>query len=274
MLPWNYGVHWTLGTTVFLGAFYTVMVVVITTLISAVWRSRGSLQAGDAEDVRWRSDFYALPAAGRACRHQLTGELECRECQRGFDCRECDTHQTFLERRPPLGPAGTSYSAFGMTFPLDRLYHRGHTWVRRERNGTVTIGIDEFGRRLLGKPDSVELPRKGHRLRLHSTAWHMRKRSFDLGVVSPVAGTVVETGGPDVEWYLRVMPEQPDLRHLLEGFEVQLWVAHEMERLRKALSAWGAAPDLVDGKTDFALIAASCPAGCWEAACSAVFLRS
>jgi hypothetical protein len=31
MLPWNYGFHWSTGSIIFLGAFYTVLVVVLTT---------------------------------------------------------------------------------------------------------------------------------------------------------------------------------------------------------------------------------------------------
>jgi hypothetical protein len=273
MLPWNYGVHWTVGTAIFLGAFYTVLVIVVTTLISTALRSRRALQAGETGDVRWRSDFDELPARDRACRHELTGEVEERACINGFDCRECDDHRKFLEKRPPSAPGDKTFESFGMTFPLDRLYHRGHTWVRREPNGTVTIGLDEFVKRLVGKPDSLDLPRKGQRLRLHGTAWRMRKRNVTLRVVSPVAGIVVETGGPDAEWYLKVRPEQSDLRHLLEGFEVQPWVAREIERMRVALDAWGQAPDPGNGKTDVASIAANCPLPCWEAVCGVMFLR-
>jgi glycine cleavage system H protein len=273
MLPWNYGFHWTLGTAIFMGAFYTVLVVVVTTLISATLRSRRALRSGAAEDMLWRSDLFDLPARDRACRHELTGEVGQRECTNGFDCRTCDTHQTFLDRRPPAEPGDKSYEGFGMTFPLDRMYHRGHTWVRRERDGSVTIGLDDFGRRLLGRPDSLQMPRKGQRLRLHGPAWLVRKRNLDLRVVSPVAGVVLDTDGPDGEWYLKVRPEQPDLRHLLEGFEVQPWVAREMERLHAALLAAGAPPDLVDGRTDVSLLATSCPPACWEAACSTMFLR-
>jgi hypothetical protein len=273
MLPWNYGFHWTLGTTIFLGAFYTVLVVVVTTLIAAALRSRRTLREGHADKVRWHSDFNELPGRDRPCRHELTGELDRRDCPNGFECLDCDTHRVMLERHPPAAIGARSHEAFGMTFPLDRLYHRGHTWVRREKNGTVTIGLDDLSRRLVGKPDSVELPRKGERLRLHSTAWRMRKRDVDLRVVSPVAGIVVETGGPDTDWYLRVRPEQSDLRHLLEGFEVQPWVVREMERMQAALSAWGEAPALAEGVTDVTPIIARWPTACWEAVCGAMFLR-
>ena len=40
MLPWNYGFHWNPATVIFLGAFYTVLVVVATTVIRAALRAR------------------------------------------------------------------------------------------------------------------------------------------------------------------------------------------------------------------------------------------
>ena len=48
MFPWNYGFHWSAGTIIFLGAFYTVLVVVATTLLSAAWRSRRALAKREA----------------------------------------------------------------------------------------------------------------------------------------------------------------------------------------------------------------------------------
>ncbi|HEY1339322.1 MAG TPA: hypothetical protein VGF59_17535, partial [Bryobacteraceae bacterium] len=78
-----------MATVIFLGAFYTVVVVVATTVLSAAWRSRRDLRAQEAESIRWHSDFHDLLARDRVCRHVLTGELRARECPNAFDCREC-----------------------------------------------------------------------------------------------------------------------------------------------------------------------------------------
>ena len=50
---------------------------------------------------------------------------------------------------------------FGLSIPLDRYYHRGHTWVRPEADGTVTFGLDALGQRLVGTPERLELPAVG-----------------------------------------------------------------------------------------------------------------
>lgn len=276
MLPWNYGFEWNAGHIVFLAAFYTVLVVVATTVVSAMVRSRRAIRAENVDSIRWHSDFDDLPPQDRVCRHVLTGEFASRECPNAFDCRHCATHGRLIQGRPVEQPDDTEAEIFGMEFPLDRFYHRGHTWVRPEIDGTVTIGLDDLGRRLTGAPDALELPLPGARLTVNGTAFRIRKREANVRILSPVEGEVVETGGPDLGWYLRVKPEasgEPAFRHLLRGTEVRPWLMREMERLQLALAAEGAAPTLADGGVPVADIAASYPRTDWDAVCGEMFLE-
>jgi glycine cleavage system H lipoate-binding protein len=276
MLPWNYGFHWNPGTVIFLGAFYTVLVVVAATLIAAALRSRRELAAHQEESIRWHSDFHDLPAADRVCRHVLTGEFERRECPHAFDCRECETHARLIAMRPVAQPPDAEEEIFGMSFPLDRFYHRGHTWARPESDGTVTIGLDDLGQRLLGVPDTVRLPAAGAHIQANGTAFHVSKRGADIAVLSPVDGEVVAGGSSASGWYLKVKPDSTGelaTRHLLRGAEIRPWLLREMERLQLALTAEGAAPALADGGIPVADIAASYPRADWDAVCGEMFLR-
>ncbi len=273
MLPWNYGFHWSAGTIIFLGAFYTVLVVVATTLLSAAWRSYRALARQQVEEIRWHSDFHDLTPADRACRHVLTGEFKNRECPNAFDCRECETHAKWVERHPVQQPAEREDDIFGMAFPLDRFYHRGHTWAKMEPDGTVTVGLDELGKRLLGTPDRVELPRPGDHVETNGTAFRVHKREADVRVLSPVDGKVVETGGPEQGWYLKVAPQDFNLTHLLRGTEVKPWLMREMERLQLALSMEGAAPTLADGGVPVDDIPSGYPRADWDAVCGEMFLQ-
>ena len=272
MFPWNYGFHWTAGTIIFMGAFYTVLVVVATTLVSAASHSRRALKNHRLEEIRWHSDFHELPARDRSCRHVLTGEFQSRECPNAFDCRECTTHEKLIEKRPLPAAAEPEEEIFGMSFPLDRFYHRGHTWAHLEPDGTMTVGLDDLGRRLLGEPDAVELPKPGTHVDANGTAFHFRKRNAHVRVLSPVDGDVVDVGGPGRGWYLRVRPNPLDVRHLLRGAEVKPWLMREMERLQLALAGEGA-PTLADGGVPVADIAASYPDTDWDAVCGEMFLQ-
>jgi len=275
MLPWNYGFEWNTGHIIFLGAFYTVLVVVATTVINAMWRSRGALRQQKADEIRWDSDFHDLPASDQVCRHVLTGEFRSRQCPNAFDCRKCQTHAGLLAKFPPARAAGEE-EIFGMQFPLDRLYHRGHTWAHPEADGTVTLGLDELGQRLIGVPDAVDLPEPGVRLHVNGTAFRVRKREADVRVLSPVDGEVVARGEGGAGWFLKVRPDaggEPAFRHLLRGTEVRPWMLREMERLQLALTAEGATATLADGGVPVNDIGASYPEMNWDAVCGEMFLE-
>jgi glycine cleavage system H lipoate-binding protein len=275
MFPWNYGFEWNAGHIIFLGAFYTVLVIVATTLVCAWWRSRQDLRARHEESIRWHADFEDLPPQDRVCRHVLTGEFRHRECPNAFDCRVCETHARLSARHPAASAPEPEEEVLGMSFPLDRFYHRGHTWARPEPDGTVTIGLDELGSRLLGKPDALLLPQPGDTVRVNGTAFRVRQREADVRVLSPIDGEVVATGSPDCGWLLKVRPAQQGERavcHLLRGAEIRPWLLREMERLQLALTAEGSAPALADGGVPVADISASYPAADWDAVCAEMFL--
>jgi hypothetical protein len=276
MFPWNYGFHFGVASIIFLGAFYTVLVVVATTLLDALWRAHRDLSRGKVEDIRWHSDFHDLPAADRSCRHVLTGEFKSRECPHAFDCRECETHAKMIALHPLAHAAEGEEEIFGMSFPLDRMYHRGHTWAHSEADGTVTVGLDDLGTRLLGTPDAVELPEPGSRVQANGTAFRVHRREADVRVLSPVDGEVVETGGVGRGFFLRVKPVDGaiDMRHLLRDSEVKPWLMHELERLQLALTMEGASvPSLADGGVPVADIAAAYPKTDWDAVCGEMFLE-
>jgi hypothetical protein len=280
MFPWNYGFHWAAGNIIFLGAFYTVVAVVAGTLLLAMLRARRALAARRLEAIEWDGEFHDLTRGERVCRHVLTGELRKRECRNGFDCRTCPLHAeltggTSDETSNGVLPHPGEEDIFGMAYPLDRLYHRGHTWVHPEPDGTVTIGLDELGQRLVGRPDEVEMHEAGSHVRVNGTAFRVRRRDAEVRVLSPVDGEVVETGGPDRGWYLKVKPmgARFDLRNLLCGCEVRPWLMREMERLQLALAAEGAVPTLADGGVPVADIAACYPDADWDAVCGEMFLR-
>ena len=257
---------------VFMTAFYSVLTIIAGTLIMALVRSRRALVKHQAEDIRWHSDFHDLPASDRICRHVLTGEFTSRECPNAFDCRCCQTHGQLIARHP-VPPADGDEEVFGMSFPLDRFYHRGHTWVRLANDGTVEIGLDDLGRRLLGQPDGIELPVPGTMIHVNGEAFRMKKRDADVRILSPVDGEVIETGGPGADWYLKVRPANMNFIHLLRQSEVRSWLMREMERLQLALTAEGAAPTLDDGGVPVEDISASYPRTNWDNVCGEMFLE-
>jgi glycine cleavage system H lipoate-binding protein len=276
VLPWNYGFAWNAGHIIFLGAFYAVLAAVAATVVSAAVRSREALRSGKADAIRWHSDFESLPSGDRVCRHVLTGEFRERECRNAFCCGNCETHVKLTERNPLPRVEEPVEEVAGMAFPLDRFYHRGHTWARLERDGTVLVGLDELGSRLLGRPDALRLPRPGHRVHANGTAFQVRRRNAKVRVLSPVDGTVVQTAQGQRGWYLRIKPDSKNVtafQSLLRGAEIKPWILREIDRLEVVLTAEGAAPALADGGALVPDIAAAYPAADWDAVCAEMFLE-
>ena len=275
MFPGIDGFHWTAGHLIFLGLFYSVALVILATLSVAGWRALRDLGAQKADAIRWQGDFHDLPEADRTCRHVLTGEFQHRTCELGFDCRRCVTHAALLKKHPPVEVSAKEVEEAGVRLPLDRLYHRGHAWVRPEADGTVTVGLDAVAAKLVGKPEAVKLPSPGARLLVNGTGWRLWKRGSEIRVLSPVEGMVVATGGPESDWYLKVRPAggQLDARHLLRPDEVRPWLGREMERLQLAVSGGRLRGSLADGGTLVEDFPAAVSEEQWENICAEIFLQ-
>lgn len=276
----GYEFRWDASHILFLGAFYTVLLVVGTYLAVSTLRARRDLKLQKAQGMMWHEEFEELPSWRRQCRHALTGELPGRECEQAFDCRECLRHGDLLahtdkDSRPRLVPSGNA-RVYGFQMPLDRYYHRGHTWVRPADGGLLEVGLDDLGRRLIGTPDVVHLPAPGSRLSTNGTGWELRSGDASTRILSPVDGTVVETGGAGDDWVLRVRPTQapPVLTHLLRGPEVGPWVLSELERLQRLLGAQSAGPTLADGGAPAEDFTRAVPDADWDGVYGEMFLEA
>jgi hypothetical protein len=247
MFPWSAEFIWDAAHIAFFGAFYSVLLSLGVVAGLSLRRARANARAGRTADVAWRAEFEDLPARDRACRHEMTGEAPGRVCDNAFDCRSCAAHPSFMALRTADRPAGDAAAA-GLRLPLDCRYHRGHTFVRVEADGTATVGLDDMARRLVGEPDSVTLPPPGTQLGVNAPAWRIRTRGSDVRVLSPLDGVVIGAEGSGADVLLHVDPRRPlDVSHLLSGAEVGPWALRELERLQGLLGSRELGPAMADG---------------------------
>jgi hypothetical protein len=245
MFPGVDGFHWTAGHIFFVSAFLSIAAAIAVVAILSITRTRRDIAAGRAGSLRWSADFSELSPSDRQCRHALTGEAPGRVCPNAFDCRNCSNHSHF--RQSERGQAQDTI--FGLPYPNYRYYHRGHTWVAPQPDGTLLVGLDAIGERMIGAPDAVQMPSAGVDVSTNGEGWRMWKDGLEVRVLCPVDGTIVQSGGPDDAWHLRILPttKPADLRHLLRGEEVHAWVGRELERLQIAMAPHGEWPALADG---------------------------
>jgi glycine cleavage system H lipoate-binding protein len=273
MFPGIDGFHWTIGHIVFLTLFFAVVVTIAATVSRAVWRTARDFRGHRAIDLCWKVDFAELPEADRRCRHELAGRVISRTCDNQFDCRHCENYPRFS-----VLPATGLTHDLGLDYPDDRLYHRGHTWVKAEADGTVVIGLDALAEHLIGKPDFVEPVGIGEELEVNQTAWRIRKNGHDIRARAPLEGTIISMGNRDDGWCLKMRPrldvkDPKSLRHLLHGPEVHGWVSREMERLQLQLRPPGTHATLADGGELVYGLMDALPESDWNAVLADTFLE-
>ncbi|MBZ5682423.1 MAG: glycine cleavage system protein H [Acidobacteriia bacterium] len=166
----------------------------------------------------------------------------------------------------------------GLNYPADRFYHRGHTWVRLEADGTLTIGLDELAEHLIGSPDFIKVPGVGSEIENNETAWRIEKNGTVIRVRAPIEGTVVGVGGPLEGRYLKIRPRRnpqdpATLRHLLRGAEVHGWLSRELERLQLQLRAPNTPPSLADGGVLVSGLMDAVPDADWNTVLADTFLE-
>ncbi len=276
MFPGVYGFTWDAGNLIFLGLFFSVAIVMAATVVIASLRAWKDFRGHKDQAIRWDDDFRDLPAALKVCRHELNGEVAHRTCPHAFDCRTCSVHPQFLNRIGHVQVARQAGgSQFGFDMPSDRLYHRGHTWVQKEEDGTLLVGLDDFGRRVFGTPDAVDLPQPGTHVQVNGTGWTMSRDGHRVRVLSPVDGEIVAVGTPGDAWTLKVRPieGQDESSHLLSGNEVRSWIMRELEHLEIRLGDSSVGPSMADGGEVVPDLPAHYPKTDWDAVWGEMFLE-
>ena len=78
-----------------------------------------------------------------------------------------------------------------MNVPEELRYTESHEWIRREGDGTLTIGITDHAQSALGDLVYVELPAVGKKLAARDAAGVVESVKAASDVYAPVAGEVV-----------------------------------------------------------------------------------
>lgn len=89
-----------------------------------------------------------------------------------------------------------------MNIPADLKYTDSHEWVRREADGSVTVGITEYAQDALGDIVYVELPKVGQSLNAGQDCAVVESVKAASDIYAPIAGTVTAvndavTGSPE-----------------------------------------------------------------------------
>jgi glycine cleavage system H protein len=79
----------------------------------------------------------------------------------------------------------------GFLLPPQLHYHQGHTWVHWVGSDQAYVGLDDFGRRLLGSPTRVSAPGVGTHLHQGERAVKVSRGGEEVTLLSPIEGEIV-----------------------------------------------------------------------------------
>lgn len=125
-----------------------------------------------------------------------------------------------------------------MNIPADLKYTKSHEWVRREADGSVTVGITDHAQEMLGDLVFIELPEVGKTLAAEAQAAVVESVKAASDIYAPVAGTVTSVNQAAADapesvnqdayaaWLFRMQPANAaDVDKLLDAVAYQQTIA-------------------------------------------------
>lgn len=127
-----------------------------------------------------------------------------------------------------------------MSTPADLRYAKSHEWVRREADGTVTVGITHHAQEQLGDIVFVQPPEAGRRLKQGEECAVVESVKAAADIYAPVSGEVVAANAALADapekinqdayaaWIFRLKPAQPaEIDALLSAAEYDTLAAED-----------------------------------------------
>jgi glycine cleavage system H protein len=125
--------------------------------------------------------------------------------------------------------------------PTELKYTRSHEWLRRNEDGTVTVGITDHAQEQLGDMVYVEIPEVGQALAANDACAVVESVKAASDVYAPVDGEVVEvndslTDNPEAinqdafgkGWIMKLKPsDAAQIDTLLDAAGYEAFVASE-----------------------------------------------
>jgi glycine cleavage system H protein len=171
------------------------------------------------------------------------------------------TEPKTLGNRSPM-PKAQPECVSGILLPANIRYHPGHTWALRESPTLVRVGIDNLAARMIGRAESILLPRRGQWIRQGQKIFSIFKDGTKTELVSPIEGEVTSVNEAVVKapillnsdpygdgWLLTVIsPDaETNFRNLLGGDLARQWMEEEESRLSAKMPAPSAVAARDDG---------------------------
>ena len=202
--------------------------------------------------VFWKEKLKELPVWKRPCLHHMKRRIGFRACTNEYLCGNCEFDQYFDDQyavHAVVKPVDV-LDIDGFKIPQGFYLHKGHTWVKIEKDQTVRVGLDDFALRMLGPLDRIEAPLMGKEVKQDRADIIINRGEHEAKVLSPVSGVVTdinpslrEKGNLANEhpyskgWVLRIHSNnlRDDIRRLMISGETKDFLKQEVGRLYQVI---------------------------------------
>ena len=128
-------------------------------------------------------------------------------------------------------------------YPSDIFFSKGHTWLKKYKDGSMEIGIDEFGSTALGTLSIIKCAELGEVIKRGSTIFEGCYGNKNIKFLSPVNGIVKSVNkniigkkisDPYEVWGVQLISnDSPKNRDLFfTGSEALNWMRNEFSKLK------------------------------------------
>jgi glycine cleavage system H protein len=130
----------------------------------------------------------------------------------------------------------------------DDVFYRGHAWISRE-DGKIRVGVDDFAQKILGHIYKVKFPPKGYEVKAGNPACIFSCDRGRAPMITPIPGVIVDVNeklardGSSVKkdpygrgWLFVIKPAE-ELKGILKGEQVKIWLQGEIDKLHTMLES-------------------------------------
>lgn len=125
--------------------------------------------------------------------------------------------------------------------PAEFMYTKSHEWVRKNDDGSLTVGISDHAQELMGDMVYIELPEVGASLEAGSDCAVVESVKAASDIYAPVSGEVIEANeklgdNPEIVnkepfgdgWMFRMQPsDEAELEVLMNAKDYETLIASE-----------------------------------------------
>ncbi len=152
---------------------------------------------------------------------------------------------------PDFNVPVSGFASESVMLPKGLYFDKTHTWSFLEKNGSVTVGIDDFLQHITGPVTKVELRKAGDRIRKGDVLFTIIQFGKQLNIYAPFSGTIkaynealladsskLNSSPYDLGWVYTMEPSSwiKDMQLMDLADKYRRWIDAEFSRLKEFLS--------------------------------------